>query len=227
MKVSLGRAAAMAAGLVCVSNASAGSIDLQFARVGPTSTPWNPAGQFSASVSDVAGSSGQVAFRFANNVSGVSCSVTDLYFDSHGASPLGALLTPTVSSADAMFVSGTAGALPGSGALANAFVTTMAFSSDAGDGSVSGLNRAGDWVEVRFTLAEGKTFDDVIAAINSQDLRLGLRAKAILSGPVDIGDFEDSFINTITAVPLPTAVWSGLGVLGGIVVAQWRRHHRR
>ncbi len=224
------RAAVLAAGLVCVSTSQGASIDLKFARVEPSNAPWNPASQFNARVSDVAGNPGQVVFRMTNNVAGIYCSITEIYFDSHGSSPLSTLLSPVSNSAGTTFVGGGAspGNLPGGNALANAFTATSAFSADSGNGGpVKGIDSASDWVDMTFNLASGKTFADVVAALNASDLRLGLHVKAIIGGPVDGGDFSDSFVNTITAVPLPAAAWSGLGVLSGIVVLQWRRQHRR
>jgi hypothetical protein len=223
----LGRAAFTAVGLVAVSASQAASVDLKFARIEPHNLSYNPASQLNVRVSDVSGNPGQVTFRVTNAVGSVYSSVTEIYFDSHGSSPLGQLLSPVSNSSGVQFTGGTAtpGALPGGASLANPFVATAGFSADAAS-LFQGIDSSSKWVEMTFNLTAGKTFTDVLAAINNQDLRLGLRSTSILAAFTTSNSFSDSFINTIVAVPLPVGVWSGFGVLGGIAIFRWRRVRR-
>jgi hypothetical protein len=78
-------------------------------------------------------------------------------------------------------------------------------------------------VQLKFSLASGKTFTDVLSAINAGDLRLGLHVKAIGANNFTSGS-SDSFVS-VAAVPLPPAVWAGAAMLGG--VAAFRRMRAR
>ncbi len=221
-----GRAAVVAAGLGSVPTLHAASIDLQFARVEPHNLSFNPASQFNVNVSDVSGNPGQVTFRVTNSVAAAYCSVTEIYFDSHGSSPLGQLLSPVSSSSGVSFTGGavTPGNLPNGSMLANPFIATSGFSADSA-GFFQGIDASNEWVELTFQLAAGKSFGDVLAALNNQDLRLGLRATSLLGG-LGLTNGSDSFVNTILTVPLPMGAWSGIGVLGGLAIYRWRRARR-
>jgi len=217
-------ALAAASGLVLSSAATAASIDLGFTRVEPHDASVNPASQLKVSVSDVSGQPGQVTFKFTNTAV-IYSSITEIYFDSRGSSPLSSLFS-SIAQSGASFDGGGAspGSLPGGNNVG--FVTKSSFSADAGSGGPSqGIDTSSDWVQLKFSLASGKTFADVVSAINAGDLRMGLHVKAIGASFFSSGD-SDSFVNTVTAVPLPPAAMLGAGLMGALVVRRVRNARR-
>lgn len=91
---------------------------------------------------------------------------------------------------------------------------TIGFTADYGldprnKGGKSGNGiGSGEWLEVGWTLS-GITFDQLVAGLNSGDIRVGLHVQSAgLEG-------KDSFSAVTTHTPLPGAVWLlGTGLLG-------------
>jgi hypothetical protein len=189
------------------------------------------AGQLAVDVTD-AGNNGtynQVLFTFYNDgptsslydvTSPIDGSITGVYFDD------GALLgIASVSGSSGVSFSSpaTPSDLPGGNNLDPAFVTSTNFSADADNPPYTNGVNPGEWVGILFNLQSGKTFDDVLAAINAgfalspgdnpdspiDTLRVGIHVQGIL--PTGVNQ-SDSFIMT----PVPAAVI--LGVLGLSVV---------
>lgn len=195
--------------------------------------------QFTVDVTDIG--SGQVSFLFKNNV-GVASSITDIYFDDQ---------TGTLSSNFNLVNTGasfSAGASPGdlSGGNPYNFVTTPIGASADSDSPVSpnGINSASRSVEFKFELVGGKTFADVLAAIDDggigapgsdgAGLRFGLHVQSIgttgqsdafINGPCAVNDDDCDGGSTFTPVPVPASLPLLAGALGvaGFVARRKKR----
>jgi hypothetical protein len=207
--------------IVCLIAAPTKADLFGFARI--TSNTSDPVGaQLCVDVSSYGTT--QVLFRFYNDGPALSpydvespilSSICDVYFDDGALLGIASIDNPTGVSFSQL---ATPKDLSGGQNLSPPFVTTLGFSADS-DPPVEhyGVN-PGESVGIVFDLQDGKTFGDVIRAINvgfcpslyydgqnwSEDsLRIGIRVQAI----GDSGD-SDSFIMT----PIPGAVL--LGMLG-------------
>ncbi|QYU70689.1 hypothetical protein J4558_11485 [Leptolyngbya sp. 15MV] len=211
-------ASAVVAALGAPLAASASPVNISFTRINPANAPVNPASQFNALVNQVSGT--QVSFRFTNTAV-IASSVSEIYYDSRGTSPLLTLVTPLIQSG-ANFVGGGAnpGNLPGGQNLSVPFQAVAGFSADATGNPSNGLDVATDFVEMRFNLATGRTYADLLNALANGDLRLGLHVRAI-QGP-NGGDWSDSFVNNPYVIPLPPAAATGLAMLGVLAIRRLR-----
>jgi hypothetical protein len=200
------------AGVVCAGIAvalSAGAarasvVNLAFTRI-TNNASQNVASQFNCAMSDF--SATQVDFKFTNAV-GIASSISEIYFDD------GPFLqsAPGLTQFGCSFTGGGAnpGNLPGGENLTPAFEATEVFSADAQGNPSLGIDTSADYLVMRFTLVSGQTFNDVLAALNSGALRIGLHVRAIGNGD------SDSFVNSALVVPLPPAATTGLASLIGI-----------
>ena len=171
--------------LLFAGSASANSITYNFAQITNNGNV-NVASQLSVEVIDLGGN--QVAFKFFNNV-GTASSITDIYFDDGTLLAMG---TISSSAGVAFTAPATPSNLPG-GQNIN-FNTTQQFSLDANNPSVAnGVNAANEWIMVAFTLQNGQTWADTIAALASGALRIGVHVQGI--GPN--GD-SNSFVSSNT-----------------------------
>jgi hypothetical protein len=167
---------------------------------------------------DVTGSGSTVSFRFFNNV-GTASSICDIYF---ADGPLLEISSITDSDGPTAGKSGKAVAfsslakpseLPGGNNASPTFITTEGFSADS-DSPVqpSGVNAAGEWVQIDFDLKAGKTFLDTITALNSGALRIGLHIQGI-----GATGGSDSYINRVPdggiTVALLGSALVGIGLL--------------
>jgi hypothetical protein len=170
-----------------------------------SNAPQNIEAQFSVDATDFGG--GQVDFKFVNNV-GVASNVAEIYFDDDAG-----VLTNTFSLIESATVDFAPGGSPPNLPGGN----TISFVADYRAGAQNpspqnGLNQASDFLIIRFTLAGGKTFADVISAINGDTLRMGLHVQAIgTSGQ------SDSFVNDGPVIPSPGA--SVLSLIGLAMLA--------
>jgi PEP-CTERM motif len=101
--------------------------------------------------------------------------------------------------------------LPGGNNLSPPFETTEGFSADSDTPvEANGVN-PGEWVAITFSLIDGQTFADTIAALENGSLRIGLHVQAIAPS----GN-SDAFINDgTTQVPEPaTTLLLGSGLIG-------------
>jgi len=160
---------------------------------------------------DVTASDSQVEFAFFN-AGPVASSITDIYFDDGTLLALSTIVNgPTGVS---FATPATPGDLPGGNAVG--FTTTDAFSADSNPPAEPNGVNPGEWVEIYFSLQDGKTYADTIAALNSGSLRIGLHVQAI----GETGG-SDSYVNL---VPEPyTLLLLGLGLVG---VAGMRRFRK-
>lgn len=175
-----------------------------------------------AEVSDIGGD--KVRFKFTNN-SNVS-SLTDVYFAD------GALLgiSGVTSSSGVSFTGGSASPpdLPGGNNVSPAFQTTAGFLADADSpptkNGVQNSDAIGEWLAIDFSLKNGKSFADVLAALALPGslptaaapwLRVGLHVQSFAGG------YSESFINS--PIPEPEAYAMLLAGLGLVNFAARRR----
>lgn len=155
-------------------------------------------------------SAGEVLFRFYNT--GPSASVIrGVYFDNGSLSALESLI-----GMDGVEFSpkGSPPHLPGGDSLSSEFDATFWATADQPP-SKNGID-PGEALGVLFTLGAGTTWDDVIGALGSGDLRIGIHVQAFP------GEYSESFVNG-GVVPEPAAillVGSVLLILGRRLKAQ-------
>ena len=179
--------------------------------------PDNVAGQLSVDVLDAG--SNQVAFKFYNTAV-ISSSITQIYFDDGTLSSFVSIADSDGAALGVDFEQGaTPPDLPGGNSISPHFDVTDNFKYSATNPPVAhGVNASSEWVEILFTLDTGKDFDDLIAAIVSGDLRIGLHVQGI---PVASGTTSDSFVNL---VPTPAAAWLlGSGLLGLVAIRRRKK----
>ncbi len=136
----------------------------------------NLSSQLSVQIIDT-GISGQVGFKFLNNV-GIVSSITDVYFDD------GTLLaiSTIVSSTGVSFASpATPNNLPGGNNITPPFVVTDNFSADSNtpNALANGVNASTESLEIIFNLVSTADVDAVIAALNNGSLRIGMHVQGI------------------------------------------------
>ena len=187
-----------------------------------------------------------VAFMFTNAIE-IASSITEIYFDEGiTASPLaaGTITTPfpmtiTDSGAGVAFSNpSTPTNLPSGNTATPAFNTSVICTStdcsppppadpksifNAGtQGSPDGVNSALEWVTLTFALASGQSFANLITAIGSGALRIGLHVQSI-----GVAGGSDSYINNLnetpTPIPLPPALLLFGGGLAGLGLLTRRR----
>lgn len=146
----------------------------------------------------------EVSFTFFNDVdSGSPASITDVYFDD----TLGLFddLIDINESAGVLFSEFAApGNLPGG----NSIGFTADFSADSDAPPISnGVDATGEWVKIIFDYADFIDFGDVVTALGSGDLRVGMHVQ----GTGENAQFSDTFVN----VPEPTTMLLfGSGLVG-------------
>lgn len=161
------------------------------------------------------GSSG-VKFEFTNNV-GMASNVAEIYFDwGNGLlqQDLGISSWGIIQSGASFLHGATPPVLPGGSAITPEFKVITAFSAK-NPSPTWGLNDAADTVTFTAGLGYGKTFAEVIGALDNGSLRAGMHVQAI----TDIND-SASFVN---AVPEPET-WAML--LVGITLLGMKLHRK-
>ncbi len=151
-------------------------------------------------------SAGEVLFRFFNT--GPSASViTGVYFDNGSLSALKSLFGMT---GVAFSSGGVPPDLPGGGSLTPPFNATHRATAD--NPPVHNGVGPGEALGVLFTLQSGSSWDDLIGALNSGELRIGLHVQAFPGG------YSESFVNG-GVVPEPGAIL----LLGSVLLILGRR----
>jgi hypothetical protein len=167
--------------------------------------------QLSMEVIDEGG--GLVGFKFFNAV-GEASSIADVYFDDD--SLLGGFSITDSGVGVAFSAPATPPDLPGGGL---SFTATSSFDSDP-PVVANGVSSATEWLEITFSLQSGGTYQDVIDALGTGDLRVGLHVQGFQTGG------SESFISNPNPVPEPgTLLLLGAG-LTGMVSARRRRSNR-
>lgn len=116
---------------------------------------------------------------------------------------------------------GSPGDLPGGEGLVPAFDATSEFLADADPPVGTNGVDPGEWLDVRFTLQEGREYAHVLAELASTTLRIGLKVQGF-----DTGDANDSesFVNNPEFIPLPPAgILASAGLLGLLLLGVTRR----
>ncbi len=150
------------------------------------------AGESQLSVDVTAYGTNQILFTFINTGT-VACSITDVYFDNGNPPETLSWLAGLIDRDE-----GTGGStgvdfsryadptnLPGAVNANPDFVTTLFFSADSdskpGGILANGVN-PGEKLGVIFNLLSGETFDSVVAAMTSGDLRIGIHVQGFANG---------------------------------------------
>jgi hypothetical protein len=153
---------------------------------------------------------GQIAFTF-RNAGPAASSITDIYFDD-GAFVSGIF---SISSMPGVSFSPNAAPpnVPGANNASPAFSTTVGLSADSNPPAQPNGVNPGENVTLVLNLQPGKTFADVINAINTpgDHFRIAIHVQGLANGG------SESFIN----VPTPGAL--GLMGVAGLIAARRRR----
>ena len=185
--------------------------------------------QLTVEVTDPGG--GQVLFTFKNTAAIEACSITDIYIDDGALLANVGDLNTYSSSGVAFAVPAAPPDLPGGGGITPEFQTSAGLSADSdAPAYANGVNSGSEYLGVLFNLQPGKTFANILAAIDrgfhpelyydytskiwtAENLRIGLHVQGFDSGG------SESFVNT----PVPGAFL--LGMLGmGVAGMKLRKY---
>lgn len=171
----------------------------------------------------------QVGFRFLKT-SNLDGSISEIYFDGGtNGEPLltlSSVINNIGLGTATSFSGGSAspGNLPGGNSIFPQFAASSGFVADRGNGNPSnGVDQVGESVAIVFDLIDFANmiddvdfdddmdvdFDDLVAALNTDFLRVGMHV-------VSIGNESDSFVSTTDAtIPEPSSfvVWGLLGII--------------
>lgn len=176
--------------------------------------------QLSVGVDDAG--AGQVWFRFYNSGADPS-SITQIYFDD-GPAGTGALASFAAfdnSDPGVLFSAGaTPGNLPGGNSISPTFSATAGLTAGANAPPPHNGVNPGESLGILANLAAAHNYDDVLDAISSGALRIGLHVQAFESGG------SESFITTPRTPPVVPAPGSALLASIGLWTFQLLRRRR-
>ncbi len=213
---SLAAVSAAVCGLACTGAAWAGTT-YSFRAITANNLADVAVGKAQLFVDVEAAGPNQALFTF-RNVGPAAASITDVYFDDGTLLGIAALIDRDENSGDpGVDFSQLASPpnLPGGNALTPAFETTAGFLADSDPPVMHNGVNPGESLGVLFDLKSGGTIDDVLAELQSGQLRIGVHVQGFDSGG------SESFVNAVV-VPLPAPLALAVAGLGGLV-AQRRR----
>jgi hypothetical protein len=156
--------------------------------------------QLSVDVTDAGNN--QVLFTFLN-AGPYASSICDVYFQD---GPLLGIASITNATGVSFSQYASPGNLPGGNAVN--FVTTEGFSADSdAPAQPNGVN-PGESLGITFSLINESSFEDVIASINTGELRIGIHVQGFASGA------SESYVNTAPVPEPATMLLLGTGLLG-------------
>jgi len=179
--------------------------------------------QLSLDVSDAG--SGLVRFQF-DNAGPLASSITDVYFDDRAKPSLFLTSINTIENQTGVQFSENArpGNLPGGRKATPRFKATRGLTADSDSPVQSNGVNPGETLGILLELANGHIFNDVVAAIESTALRVGIHVQGFDNGR------SESFINQSTPHPPPVVpepsglALFALGAIGVFVGRRWRQH---
>jgi hypothetical protein len=229
--------------IACWASAAEAAVTFGFTRISANS-PQNIFSQLSVEVEAGPSNFGQdqIDFTFYNATGGQASSITDIFFDDQGPGyslfqPSSPSVLQNVSKTNFGTPENVPNNLPYATNISPAFVTSsVPISLSAGSepemphafALAAGMN-PGESVTVRIGLATGKTLADVLAALQSGDLRIGLFAQGLPGSTPN-----DSYVNwtvpdevpvgqIVLPEPASMAIW-GLGsILGSVMIYRRKR----
>lgn len=154
---------------------------------------------------------------------GQNSSITDIYL----AGTEGLLVLPGKITDQSAGVSFSTGADPMNlpGGKPYDFVATVGADSNA-PVKANGVDAAKEYVTWTFALASGTTYKDVISALDSGTMRIGLLVPGATGGSASFLNNYGGSTLQVSAVPLPASLWLMFGALGGLGFIS-RRGRRR
>lgn len=184
---------------------SAHAVSYSFVRVSNNADE-NVASQFSV---DVTSSSGFVTFLFQNTAA-IPASITDVYFQDANYIELPMTITSSAGVQFNQFAKPSSPGIPD-------FTNTKEFSADSEKPTApNGIDAASEWLNIRFSLGSGVTFNNLLSAMDRYDLDIALKVQSI----GDDGNSDWYRLSTRTNVPdggltatLLGSALLGLGVL--------------
>ncbi len=158
----------------------------------------------------------QVLFRFYLNDGDSLGNIHEVYFD--GPGPLLAL-TNLYSVGQVLYTSTSVSPpnLPDANNVSPGFVTTDGFWADTVPSSHNGVNEDDESLGILFSLQSGKTFADVLSALDEGSLRIGIHAGGFPK------DQSASFVNKPPNTPIPEPSLILLAAAGLGLIALRRR----
>lgn len=156
--------------------------------------------------------SDQVLFVFHNTGPNAS-SITDVYFDDGSLLSIATIIDDpanVTNPVDFLNMGVSPPNLPAANQASPPFVTTAGFSADSQPPAQPNGVNPGEELGILFNLQSGQTFDDVLAQLQTGQLRIGIHVQGFTGGG------SESFVNNPPGViPEPSSLAiAGLGLLG-------------
>ena len=202
-------------------SANALIVDIKFDRITSNNTV-NVANQLSAQLRDgnsawsdfnIELAADEVLFTFRNSAE-IASSIAEIYFDNGEIFSQSGLYNSLGGSTGFYAGTPTPENLSAGNTMNPVFVATASFGADLNGNPSKGIDQSSDILGVKIKLLVGLNSNDVVAALNKGDLRLGLHVRSIGNA-----GGSDAFINSQASVspnpvPLPVAAW----LFGGALV---------
>ena len=178
--------------------------------------------QLSVTVSDEG--AGLVRFQF-DNIGPEASSITDVYFDDRADPSLFVPVIDTIENQDGVQFAEMARPknLPGGRNLDPRFKATRGLTADSDSPVQSNGVNPGETLGLLLELANGHIFQDVLSAIDSAALRIGIHVQGFANGE------SESFVNSGSPTPPPVVpepsglTLFSLAAIGLVLGQRWRR----